>query len=116
MTKHDLLEESVDTICATLARDGWCIVAGALPASMVAALDEDLTADFADTPFCQGGFYGETTKRFGRILTRSDHAAALVQHTVIKAVAKRLLSPWCDRIQLNVGQAIAVQLDWRSGY
>ncbi|MDO7843588.1 phytanoyl-CoA dioxygenase family protein [Sphingomonas immobilis] len=108
MTKHDLFHDSIDTLCGTLARDGWCIVAGALPASSIAALDEDLSADFAATPFCQGGFYGETTKRFGRVLTRSDHAAALVQHDVIKAVAEKLLLPWCDRIQLNVGQAIAV--------
>ncbi|MFS0771191.1 phytanoyl-CoA dioxygenase family protein [Sphingomonas sp. 1P08PE] len=93
---------------AQLASDGWCIIPGALPQATIAALDADLADDFARTPFCQGGFYGETTKRFGRLLTRSPHAAALVQQRTILGIVEALLSPWCDTIQLNVTQAIAV--------
>jgi len=108
MTVRMAAPGAIDCISAALTRDGWCIVAGALPARTLAALDADLTSDFAATPFCQGGFYGETTKRFGRVLARSEHAAALVQHAVIKAVAENVLATWCDCIQLNVAQAIAV--------
>lgn len=74
----------------------------------ISALDADLAEPFARTPFCEGGFYGETTKRFGRLLARSAQTAALVQHRLILGVAERILSPWCDTIQLNVAQAIAV--------
>lgn len=91
-----------------LRREGWCIIPGALPAQAIAALDDDLAEPFARTPFCEGGFYGETTKRFGRLLARSPHAAALVQHETILGVVGRILSPWCDTIQLNVTQAIAI--------
>lgn len=99
---------SVDRWTAQLASDGWCIIPNALPSDTIAALDADLSSTFEKTPFCQGGFYGETTKRFGRLLSRSDHVAALVQHRTILGVVERLLAPWCDTIQLNVTQAIAV--------
>ena len=91
-----------------LGREGWCIIPDALPATTIAALDADLDDAFNRTPFCQGGFYGATTKRFGRLLARSNHAAALVQHPAILETVEALLSPWCDTIQLNVTQAIAV--------
>ncbi len=93
---------------AELRERGYCIVRGAVPPATIAALDRDLTEDFARTPFCEGAFYGTTTKRFGRLLIRSPHAAALVRHAEILAIVEALLSPWCDRIQLNVAQAIAI--------
>ena len=91
-----------------LNEPGYCIIRGALPPATIAALDQDLAEDFARTPFCEGAFYGTTTKRFGRLLIRSQHAAALVRHAAILATVETLLSRWCDRIQLNVAQAIAV--------
>jgi len=96
------------TLAAQLSAQGYCIVRGALPAGVIAALDQDLAEDFARTPFCEGGFYGATTKRFGRLLVRSPHAATLVRHPAILATVERVLSPWCDVVQLNVTQAIAV--------
>jgi len=99
---------AVERASEQLLGQGYCILRGALPPETIAALDADLSPDFARTPFCQGGFYGATTKRFGRLLVRSAHAAALVQHATVLAVAEKLLSPWCDRIQLNVTQAIAI--------
>ena len=91
-----------------LHREGWCVIPGVLPSKTIAALDDDLDDTFARTPFCEGGFYGETTKRFGRLLSRSPRAAALVQHELILGIVGDILSPWCDTIQLNVTQAIAV--------
>jgi len=91
-----------------LREQGYCIIRGALPRETIAALDQDLAGDFARTPFCEGAFYGATTKRFGRLLIRSKCAAALVRHPGILATVEKLLSPWCDRIQLNVAQAIGI--------
>ncbi|MBX9815466.1 MAG: phytanoyl-CoA dioxygenase [Proteobacteria bacterium SG_bin5] len=93
---------------ADLLTDGYCVIPGALPSTTIGALDDDLADDFDRTPFGQGGFYGTTTKRFGRLLVRSPHAAALVQHRLVLGIAEAVLSPWCDRIQLNTTQAIAV--------
>ncbi len=106
---HDpLLAGEVERLRRRLEHDGWCILPNALPTATLMALDADLASAFADTPFCQGGFYGETTKRFSRLLARSGHMAGLVQQEIILGVAEALLAPWCDCIQLNVAQAIAI--------
>lgn len=91
-----------------LTTRGFTIVRGALPPRMVRTLDKDLEQPFADTPFGIGAFYGGTTKRFGRLLIRSPHARAFVCHRLILSIVEQVLSPWCDRIQLNTTQAIAV--------
>ncbi len=103
-----MMRSAVEDHSAELRERGYCIVRGALPPATIAALDRDLAGDFARTPFCEGAFYGTTTKRFGRLLIRSPHTAALVRHASILATAEALLSPWCDRLQLNVAQAIAI--------
>jgi ectoine hydroxylase-related dioxygenase (phytanoyl-CoA dioxygenase family) len=102
------LSGEIARYAAGLTAQGYCIIPDALPTGTIRALDDDLACDFARTPFGQGGFYGTTTKRFGRLLVRSPHAAALVQHRLILGVVETVLSPWCDTFQLNTTQAIAV--------
>lgn len=90
-----------------LQRDGYCVIPALAP-DACAALDRDLHEDFAQTPFCTGGFYGERTKRFGRLLARSPHAGRLVLDPLVVGIAERILLPWCERLQLNLTQAIAL--------
>lgn len=92
----------------TLLRDGYCIVPNLLPSTTIGELDQDLAEDFAETPFCTGGFYGARTKRFGRLLLRSRIPAKLVQHKLVLEIVRQLLAPWCDTIQLNLTQALAL--------
>lgn len=101
-------DAAVDLYTDLLARQGYCIIPDAMSEAAVAELDADLADAFDETPFCQGGFYGGRTKRFGRLLARSERTAAFVQHAVILGVTERLLEPWCDTIQLNLTQAIAL--------
>lgn len=108
MTDVANLEADVSACAAKLASNGFCIIPSALPAEAIGELDQDLAPQFERTPFGEGGFYGTTTKRFGRLLARSRHAASLVQHPLILGLVEQLLSPWCDCIQLNTTQAIAV--------
>ena len=91
-----------------LLSDGYCIIPNALPAETLAALEADLDPIFSATPPCQGRFYGERTKRFGSLLRRSPHTAQLVLNPMILAMAEEVLRPACDRIQLNVAQAIEI--------
>lgn len=91
-----------------LLEQGWCIIPSLLPSCVLSALDADLERDFEETPFCRGGFYGPRTKRFGRLLARSPLAASLVQHPLVIAIVQEVLSPWCDCIQLNLTQALAL--------
>lgn len=101
------LSREVDRWTEQLLVDGYCVIPDLLPRT-IAALDKDLADDFETTPFCRGGFYGERTKRFGRLLTRSCHAQSLVMNPLVTGVVGRVLLPWCDTIQLNLTQAIAL--------
>lgn len=102
------LASEIDRFAEALHNEGWCVIPSLLAPSILAGLDADLADDFAQTPFCEGGFYGARTKRFGRLLIRSPLAARLVEHPLILGIASRLLSPWCDTIQLNLTQALAL--------
>jgi len=107
---NDTIYTAADTErwTAILLREGYCIIPDALPAGLVQSLDDDLAPDFRQAPFCQGGFYGDTTKRLGRALIRSPRCASLVQHPLILSIVEAVLSRWCESIQLNVAQAIAI--------
>lgn len=94
------------TGAAQLMGEGYTLLRGAVPPMEIARLAEDLSPRFSAAPFCEGGFYGERTKRFGRLLIRSAHMANLVLHPEILALAEATLGPWCERIQLNLTQAI----------
>jgi len=91
-----------------LTRDGYCIIPDLLPEATIAAFEADLDPVFVTTPFCQGKFYGTRTKRFASLLRRSPHASALVLNETILEIAQGVLGTACDRIQLNVAQAIEI--------
>ncbi|MFS2108755.1 phytanoyl-CoA dioxygenase family protein [Sphingomonas sp. Sphisp140] len=91
-----------------LLGQGYLVLRGAFPSAGIESLSADLADAFEQTPFCQGGFYGERTKRFGRLLARSTHAADLVLHKEMLGIAEQVLGPWCDCLQLNLTQAIAL--------
>lgn len=91
-----------------LENEGWCLARRLVSPSTIARVNAQLDPDFDATPFCIGDFYGERTKRFGRLLARSPAVAELVLHPTVLALADRVLGPWCDTIQLNVTQAIEI--------
>src|SRR3546814_9944221 len=109
-------------VCSSdlLLRHGYTILRGAAPASLINGVAHDLEPRFAATPFCEGSFYGERTKRFGRLLIRSPLIGELVMHKAILDLAELALGNWCERIQLNLAQAIELhpgalaQLDRKS--
>lgn len=102
------MSAAADRHAARLGRDGWCVLERALDPSVVAGIEWELDSRFAATPPCQGKFYGERTRRFGALLTRSPSAAQLVMHPKVLDVAERMLLPWCERIALNLSQAIEI--------
>lgn len=108
MSYEENLKAAVGHWSGHLLANGYCVIPDLLPADEIAALDADLAGDFEATPFCEGRFYGECTKRFGRILARSRRATLLVQHDLVLGIVEEILSPWCDTIQLNLTQATAV--------
>jgi ectoine hydroxylase-related dioxygenase (phytanoyl-CoA dioxygenase family) len=97
-------------ICTEALLDqGYLIVPDAIGAATLDGFCDDLDRSFRDSPFCRGLFYGETTKRLGRLLIRSPHAAAFAMNPLILAIARRvLLHPLCNTILLNLTQAIEI--------
>lgn len=102
------LAPQIDLWSSQLLNDGWCVIRNLVPPSDIRALDFDLARDFEQTPFCKGGFYGARTKRFGRLLTRSPIAKRIVQHPLVLGITRQILGPWCDTIQLNLTQGLAL--------
>ncbi|MGQ0278486.1 phytanoyl-CoA dioxygenase family protein [Sphingopyxis sp. Q841] len=94
-------------LVSELRRDGYCILHGVAPAP-VHALAKDLEPVFAETPFCQGDFYGRRTKRFGSLLRRSRYMADLVLDPLVLPAVEAILGTGCERIQLNLTQAIEI--------
>jgi hypothetical protein len=91
-----------------LQRNGFCIVPDLLPSSLMAELAQDLDPVFDRTPFCEGDFYGQRTKRFGGLLKRSPHTVTLALQPVLLGLVYAILGNACDLIQLNVAQAIEI--------
>ena len=93
-----------------LRAHGYCIIPGLVPDASIAALNADLEDAFEKTPMGEGNFYGHRTQRFGGLLRRSRWAADLVLQPLVLALAREILGEACDKIQLNVAQAIAIHL------
>lgn len=91
-----------------LRRDGYVILRGAADPALVAQLHAELRPRLDRTPMCDGDFYGRSTKRFGGLLKRARHAEAFVMHPLVTAITDNILSPYCDRWQLNLTQAIEI--------
>jgi ectoine hydroxylase-related dioxygenase (phytanoyl-CoA dioxygenase family) len=102
------MRAAIDIAAGELAQDGYCILRRALDPPVLEALADDLAPNFAATPMCRGVFYGNRTRRFGALLRRSRHAEALVRHANVLALAEHMLLPWCERIALNLTQAIEI--------
>ena len=104
----DSAARAADHWAKHLVADGYCIIPDVIPTERVEALNVDLDDRFARTPFCDGGFYGPRTKRFGSLLKRSPVAVDFVGHPLILAITEKVLGPWCDRFNLNLSQGIEI--------
>lgn len=102
------MSAATDARAGELSRHGCCVLRSALDTAVIDALAADLAPSFARTPMCRGVFYGNRTRRFGALLRRSTHAEALVRHPDVLAIAERILLPWCERIALNLTQAVEI--------
>jgi len=99
-------QAAVERMTERLKRDGYIVIPRAIDPDLIEMLNEQTSARFERTPFSQGKFYGERTKRFGQLLSRAPISSRLVQHEQILAIVKRLLTPEQGQIQLNLTQAL----------
>ena len=91
-----------------LMADGYCIIPGAVDPRIGERVNCELESRFVQTPFCKGAFYGETTKRFGSLLNRSQAIQSFVLNPLVLKLVQGALGPHCDRFNLNLTQAIEI--------
>lgn len=108
MNTIDLAKSPSDLAAAAhlLREDGYVILEHAIAAAELEQARADLAPCFAQAPFCDGLFYGHTTKRFGRLLTRLQDPDAFALHPAILALVKDILDD--PSVQLNLTQAIEI--------
>lgn len=99
---------AADEAARQLLGEGYCILRALVPPAEVAALSADFDARFERIGRCDGYFFGHSTKRFHALLTRSQRTAGFVLNPVILDLIDRALLPHCDRVQLNLTQAIEI--------
>ena len=104
---------SVDDLTAVLRGDGCAVVDGLLPLDHIDAVDREIDHFLSRTPHGEADFFGHKTRRMGGIVRKSPSSHALITHPTILGAMNALLGPNCDRIQLNLTQAIRIESDER---
>lgn len=99
----------IDDLTEALLDQGYLIIPNAIERETHRAFAADLGAVFDKALPCRGPFYGETTKRFGRLLIRSPHAGHFACNPLILSIVRKiLLHEMCNSILLNLTQAIEI--------
>lgn len=93
---------------AHLITDGYAIVRRASDPERIGRMSAQLDERFARTPFSVGPFHGPRTKRFHRLLARSDLAAELAIQPKLYPTVQRILGLWCDFPELNLTQGVEI--------
>lgn len=99
---------SLKEMSDVLSSDGCLVIENAIPPATIDTIRLDLSPHFASCDFGDGIFCGFRTKRLGGIPVKSAAAWALVAKPEIVQLMEAALGPYCDRIQLNLTQAITI--------
>lgn len=98
-------------VIGALSEAGACIVTDALSPARVVQLDAELAPWFDAAPCGEGAFFGRRTTRFSALFAKSLSTIPLALDPLILPVAEAALGAGtraCDRIQLNLTQAIGI--------
>lgn len=99
---------SLREILQIIRDDGCLIIENLATPAIIDRIAADLRGDFDGSEFGDGRFCGLRTKRLGGIARKSGVAVRLLAHPLILQVMEHILGPYCDRIQLNLSQAINI--------
>ena len=102
------LSDDVASLAEQLKTDGYIIIPNLADPTAFDELHGHLDPYFAAAQYCTGTFYGETTKRFGRLLVRSPRTEEFVLHPLAYGIVEAVLMDYCETIQLNLTQAIEI--------
>jgi len=91
-----------------LKTNGYVILKNLIPADTFQKVAQDIDNIFTDTPYCKGLFYGEKTKRFGALFSRTTLSHQLAVHPIILAIMDKILKPFCQHYQISLTQGIKI--------
>ena len=101
--------DGAQAVCAALDDAGAAVIVDALADH--AAISAALAPWFAAAPCGEGAFFGQRTRRFSALFHKARETSALAVDPLLLSVCEQVLGAgtrWCDRIQLNLTQAIAI--------
>lgn len=110
-TLHALSSAGVPGLSANtrkLLDQGYLVIENAMSPRTLRAVTEQLEPHFAAAPFGAGPFFGQETKRIGRLLSRSPASHELVLDDTVLGIVGEVLGPWCNNIQLSQTQGIEI--------
>ncbi|PCI55533.1 MAG: hypothetical protein COB36_07905 [Alphaproteobacteria bacterium] len=100
--------ESVQKIIQILEEDGCIVLKNAMDSIQLNKLKAELEPHMAQTPNCNGDFYGHKTKRVGSLIAKSAVCCDLAIKSVLLSVMDEFLLRSCKSYQLNLTQAIQI--------
>jgi hypothetical protein len=99
---------NTDDIFKIIDRDGAVIISGLLDDQEVEQLTTELNPVFEDASFCDGLYFGQSTKRIHSLVAKSKSFRKLAIHSAAINLANRILGPYCEKIQMNASQGIQI--------
>jgi len=110
MTKIERVRASADitAINDILERDACIVIEDVLNRDRIYRLEAELNPHFAQTPDCDGDFYGHRTKRISGLVAKSQTCQRLAMNPVILGVMDHFLLQGCSAYQLNLTQGIRI--------
>jgi hypothetical protein len=97
-----------EAINVAIDRDGVVILSGLLDPAGAKRLRAEIDPQFAEAKFCEGPFYGTTTKRIHSLVAKSRTCRELLVDPALTSLMQHVLGPACDRFQLNFTQGIQI--------
>jgi len=108
-------ESPVGDVLATLATDGAVIIDDLLPADLLSTFRCDMERAAATIPAgtvsdhaTVRNFWGNETKRFTRLASRSEAFVDILLNPLLLQVADALLLPGCSSYWMNTGQMMII--------
>ena len=101
--------DSQQAMLEALKRDGAIIVDNLMSTEQVNNAVNELDPYVQATDNGQDDFSGRLTTRTGGLVARSAQCRDLIQHPLILSLCKTFLSPYCERVQLHLGQVIRIK-------
>lgn len=99
-------DASTESLLEALEADGAAIMRGAMPSSLAERVERELRPYIDRSAKGIDPFTGFSTTRTGALIARSASSRELVLDPRIRSLTHAFLSPFCERHQLHLTQAI----------